>query len=187
MVYPHINERSIKRERCLNCNKFSTLIIWPSKEIIDILNYLYSSNQSLNQFKYISITFLCSVSEALLENLLSLMIWQGLAPKHKAFNIIDSLFDGYQGRNKLLSLYNKLGYGKFKEHLKIISREKYFDDWRKLVEVRNKIVHGKLYIIDYPKYNINVRFIKRLIVETLEVFSGLNNYLLSKHLDRNIF
>ena len=183
--FKEIYFRRIELLICPRCNKKKSLSIWPSQEIIELLDYISMFNSKSKHFKEMSIVFLCSILELLLESTLVMMIWQELMPE--AFIIVDNMLNGYQGRNRLLLLYNKMGYGSFKEHLKEINKSEFLKNWDLIVEERNKIVHGKLGIYkSYFNKNITHCLIRKQVKLSLEVFALLNNYLLEKHLDRNL-
>jgi hypothetical protein len=143
---------------------------WPQKEIVDLFSLI--EKYELNDFenKLVVCVFLCSALELLLEEQVSALAYEeALIPEYSM--LVDILLDTFQGRSRLLQLYNRLGFRKFSDDLRELNYLHFENDWKNLAEFRNKIVHGNPHVVQ----NIDESLLKRLLFESLKVFQLLNN------------
>ncbi len=155
---------------CPYCNAIRQKETWPDPE----LEYLFKAIDKLDKespfYSQISCVFVCSGIELLLENLLSLMAYRDNMWE-EVWLLVDPLLEAYQGRERMLMLYTKIGHGSFQNEVKKLGKSKFLINWNDLVKSRNLIVHGHF---SDSKF-ITPIFIENIINDALEVFSKLYN------------
>lgn len=158
------------RTKCKFCHKSIEQRIWPSPEVMNILVFINSHDVKSPQYPQIACVFLSSALELMLEELLYVMTFEDLLYED-AFVLADALFDGYQGRSRMFTLYSKIACGTFHGAVKKIGVSRFLKDWDILVDARNKVVHGNINKCE----KITQDLIERTINDALIVFSNLHN------------
>ena len=155
---------------CNQCDACDKKEDWPPKEIEAMLNFILTYDNDKSEYGQITTVFLSSVLELLLEELLYTMAYLDLS-YDDAFILVDALIDSHQGRNRMFSLYKRIGYGSFRNDVNELGFPNFCGQWDEIVKVRNQVVHGKF----EAGKNIESNTIKTTIVDALEVFSQLHN------------
>ncbi len=122
---------------CPNCKKSTGQCgRWPLVAIENLLEI--AKNQKLNNYheKVICIVFLCITLEALLE-----VVLYELIKTQKSKRDLQKIW----GWKKKCDEYKRLSGCSLKEFLCSKGYNSFYDDWVKLVEARNKIVHGSFF------------------------------------------
>lgn len=156
--------------KCNECDAIEEKRVWPPKEVETMVNFILSYDSETSEYGQITSVFLSSVLELLLEELLYTMAYLDLT-YHDAWILVDALIDAHRGRNRMISLYKKIGYGTFYSSVKKLGFTDFYRNWDEIVKVRNKVVHGKL---EYGK-KINSQMVNSTITYSLELFSKLHN------------
>jgi hypothetical protein len=109
--------------------------------------------------------------ERLLEDLLHVMAFGELLYDEAAL-IVDALIDGYQGRARMLSLFEKIGYGSFHEEAVVVGVAEFPALWDQLAIERNALVHGKRRSNPLKKQPVDLEC---FAMSGLRLFAALHN------------
>jgi hypothetical protein len=156
-------------------DKEEARVIWPSldaKILVDIIQ-----KQNLEDYKEqkVAIVFICTYLERLLEE----VITSHLINHVKTSEALESLLDGYQGRQKRIRLLERLYGININVIAKKLGQGSFIKDWENISNLRNKIVHKGFYgrIDGFDKREINV-LINRLLKNSISLFAEINNSII---------
>lgn len=97
---------------CIKCGAIEKKDIWPSKEIETMLSFILEYDDRATEYGQITAVFLSSVLELFLENLLYTVAYFDLS-----YDDAGILVDAYSGKNRMISLFKKIGYGSFSDSI----------------------------------------------------------------------
>lgn len=144
---------------------------WPNVEVYEFLRIIWDQPDNPDG-RRIKIVFLSTVLEILLTNAL----WDLAAQDVKQRRIIEALLDGYRGRERRISLFNKLSRKARRKTLSPIFRsaglEDFMQNWTELSTLRNRLLHGQFFGL--PKRRPLIDY---LSTNCLRAFSDVNNEL----------
>jgi len=155
---------------CIHCDALNEKMIWPPKEVETMLGFILTYDDGLPEYGQITSVFMSAVLELLLEELLYTMAYFDLS-FDEASILVDALIESHQGRNRMISLFKKIGYGSFHDSIKELGYSDFYRNWNKIVEIRNQVIHGNL----EKGEEIDPVIIKSTIEDALELFSNLHN------------
>ena len=141
--------------------------IWPSLSVSMFFEIVLQQDNSTEEGLRVSIIFLSTALEVLLEDAL----WQLFELHTNSLTIAETLFESNNGRDRRLKLYNSLSDTKFSKLLDFPNGIQFIDRWAKLTKMRNLLVHGK-YFIDKAEAKTIVEFIRD---SALEIFVKVEN------------
>ena len=122
------------------------------------------------EYNIIASVFISSALELLLEKLIYIMAIEDLSYE-QADHLVECVLDTNQGRSRRLNLFKYFGYGSFNDHVSKIGYKKYMKKWEKIINIRNKSVHGEVKNLE----KLSKNFLNNFIDESLDIFSTLNN------------
>jgi hypothetical protein len=178
------NIKARNKIKCPFCSRIGHNDIWPSIEVLDLLKMAMSLDVSINHKKNISYVIVEASLELMLENIISTFLLPDIMPEHVSITIMtDALLDGYQGRNRLLSLFKKLEYGSFPESAKQFGKPNFMKQWDRIALRRNKFVHGKLLKEAEQEDDSDNINIEEFIQDSFYVFKEINNRFIKSHFE----
>lgn len=120
----------------------------------------------------IAIVFTCTLLEMMLEQ----AVWTLIQYQVKRDKAGEALLESYQGREKRLILFQKLNGFSLKDVLADKGYKIFLSDWKKLEQIRNRIVHNGSIgnSVGMNSEEIN-NLIIRLTKDSMEVFTLINN------------
>jgi uncharacterized protein with HEPN domain len=151
--------------------------IWPSLDAKILSDIIEEQNLENYKEQKVAIVFICTYLERLLEE----VITSHMINHVKTIEALDSLLDGYQGRQKRVGLLQKLFGVKIKEVSKQIGQESFAKDWEAIANLRNKVVHKGFYghVEGFDKKEINL-LVKSLLENSIPLFVEINNKIITK-------
>ena len=96
-----------------------------------------------NKLKIFSIILCCLVAEMILEEHLFVLAWTNHLYE-ESDHIISALFQGYQGRSGRLLFFKRMEGGSYKNLCESLGYGKMYDDWERVTQVRNSLLHGDI-------------------------------------------
>ena len=135
---------------CIHCQSKTKQFSWPSAEVERLITFVRNYESRAPEYSQVVSVFTSSLLELLLEELVTKVAYEDLT-YDQGFLLVDALLEAYQGRNRLFSLYKRVGYGSFHEAVRDIGHGKFLLNWDTIVTIRNKVVHGKANEVDELK------------------------------------
>jgi hypothetical protein len=164
--------------KCIHCQTANKSGSWPSAEIMELFTFISSYDTGSSHYGQVISVFSSSLLELMLEELVTKMAYEDLTYDQGCM-LVEALLDAHQGRSRLFSLYKRIGYSSFHEAVQRLGQGEFIANWDKIVEVRNKVVHGKI----QEGNQITASLIKKTLDDALEVFSFLHNEYNKESLD----
>jgi hypothetical protein len=141
---------------------------WPYQpDVHRLLNLVHSQKfLQLADERVIAIVFLASAMETLLE----VNLWDLLRRLGTPDKVAELLLDAYQGRERRISLYNRLAPRTIREVLESAGLNKFLPAWKSLAEARNGTAHGQW----AAGYQLDVETVEYLREHCYEAFAAMN-------------
>ncbi len=134
---------------------------WVSVGIDKCLEIAKNQKLDNDNEKVICIVFLCTALEVLLETVL----YELIKTQKSKINL-----EKIWSRGKRIKEYERFSDCSLKIFLCSKGYDSFYDDWNKLAEVRNKIVHGKFF-----SRIIEDKIINKILDNCLKVFTEVHN------------
>lgn len=141
--------------------------IWPSLEVHKFLQMAAAQDLDSDKERPVAIVFLCTALELLLEH----AIWMLLSIHAKSQRLAEYVLDSNQGRKRRIDVYNKLSDCPLGDLFQSQNMSTFLDDWAKLSDFRNQVVHGRYYTGGAKETDL----IQRVQKDCLKAFADVHN------------
>ncbi len=143
--------------------------IWPGLQAIKLLEIAQDQDQESPEGQRISVLFLASALELMLEDVLVELLQQHTNSEA----LREAVLDAHQGVERRRTLFTKLNRASLGEVLAEQWGKEFLQDWKTLAERRNKIAHGKYYYRD----SNDLELVRRISSGLLRAFVEVHNHV----------
>jgi hypothetical protein len=165
-----LSQLSVKTSCCGSFGK--ARIIWPSIIVHKYLELVNNLDPNSEDDQKISVVFLSSAFEMMLEDIL----WELLFKHTPSPLLADSIMDSFHGKERRIKLFDSISDNKFSEITK--DDKEFTERWNEITFLRNRVAHGD-YFVSSKKYN-EVESIDYLYDNCLKYFSKIENEVQSQ-------
>lgn len=168
-VVNDVNQKLLKVDEPAPCCGASgeARTLWPAVGVLMLIGVVSNQDLDSEEGRNIAVVFLSTAMELLHED----SLWYLLQLHTKSRQLLELILDTNRGKERRINLYNKLSDRSLGDLLNSSKLANFLEDWKKLAERRNNILHKQFC---YSKANV-ADLVRRILGNCLRAFTAVRN------------